>query len=43
VRWLEASPEKFKVRESTLELVFGYGRHQCLGEDLATMVLNNFC
>lgn len=39
-RWLEASPEKLKDMESTLELVFGYGRYQCLGKSLALMQLN---
>jgi cytochrome P450 len=39
-RWLEASPEKFKEMEATLELVFGYGRYQCLGKNLAMMELN---
>ncbi|KAE9376093.1 pisatin demethylase [Stipitochalara longipes BDJ] len=39
-RWLEVSREKFKDMESTLELVFGYGRYQCLGKNLAMMKLN---
>jgi cytochrome P450 len=39
-RWLEASPEKFKEMDSTLDLVFGYGRYQCLGKNLAFMELN---
>ncbi len=39
-RWLEVSPEKFKDMESTLELVFGYGKYQCLGKGIAMMELN---
>ena len=39
-RWLEESPEKLKEMEATLELVFGYGRYQCLGRNLALMELN---
>ena len=39
-RWLEVSPDKLKEMESTLELVFGYGRYQCLGKNLAIMELN---
>jgi cytochrome P450 len=39
-RWLEAAPEKLKEMESTLDLVFGYGRYQCLGKNLAMMELN---
>lgn len=39
-RWLEVSPEKLKEMEATLELVFGYGRYQCLGKTLAIMELN---
>lgn len=39
-RWLEASPEKVREMESTLELVFGYGRWQCLGRNVALMELN---
>jgi cytochrome P450 len=39
-RWLEASAEKYKEMDSTLDLVFGYGRYQCLGKNLAFMELN---
>ena len=39
-RWLEVSPEKLKEMDATLELVFGYGRYQCLGKTLAIMELN---
>lgn len=39
-RWLEASPEKLKDMESTLELIFSYGRWQCLGRNVALIELN---
>jgi cytochrome P450 len=39
-RWLEVSPEKLKEMESTLEIVFSYGKYQCLGKNLAMMELN---
>ncbi|PHH62103.1 hypothetical protein CDD82_2047 [Ophiocordyceps australis] len=39
-RWLEASPEKFREMDSTADLVFGYGRWQCLGRNVAFMELN---
>ena len=39
-RWLDASPEKLALMEKTRELVFGYGRHRCLGIDLAKIELN---
>lgn len=40
-RWLEArSPEKTKEMEDTLGLVFSYGRHACLGKNVALMELN---
>lgn len=39
-RWLEASPEKLKELESTLELVFSYGKWQCLGRSVALIELN---
>jgi cytochrome P450 len=35
-RWLDATPDM----ESSLELVFSYGRFQCLGKNLAMMELN---
>lgn len=38
-RWLEAEGEKLKQMEGTLELIFGYGRWQCLGRNVATMEL----
>jgi cytochrome P450 len=39
-RWLEALPEELKEMEATLELVFGNGKYQCLGKNLAMMELN---
>ena len=33
-------PDKIKEMESTLELVFGYGKYQFLGKNLALMELN---
>jgi cytochrome P450 len=39
-RWIECSPEKLKEMDSTLELVFGWGKYQCLGKNLAMMELN---
>lgn len=39
-RWLEASGERLRLMESTLELVFGHGRWQCLGRNIALLELN---
>ncbi|KAK1980365.1 cytochrome P450 [Colletotrichum cereale] len=39
-RWLEADAERLRLMEGTLELVFGYGRWQCLGRSVALMELN---
>jgi cytochrome P450 len=39
-RWLEATPDKLKEMESTLQLIFSYGKYQCLGQTLAMMELN---
>lgn len=41
-RWLEEHVpiEKVRERELTLELIFGYGRWQCLGKNLAMIELN---
>ncbi|EFQ32001.1 cytochrome P450 [Colletotrichum graminicola] len=39
-RWLEADAERLRTMEGTLELVFGYGKWQCLGRNVAWMELN---
>lgn len=39
-RWLEASPDHVREMESTLDLIFSYGKYQCLGKNLAQMELN---
>ncbi|CAJ0540849.1 Ff.00g077560.m01.CDS01 [Fusarium sp. VM40] len=39
-RWLESEGEKLKEMESALELIFSYGRWQCLGRPVALMELN---
>ncbi|EEY20300.1 pisatin demethylase [Verticillium alfalfae VaMs.102] len=39
-RWLEADQETLQNMEGTLDLVFGYGRWQCLGRNVALMELN---
>ncbi|EWG49992.1 hypothetical protein FVEG_09330 [Fusarium verticillioides 7600] len=39
-RWLESKGEKLRERESALELIFSYGRWQCLGRPVALMELN---
>ncbi|TVY75669.1 Cytochrome P450 monooxygenase [Lachnellula suecica] len=39
-RWLDSSPEKTKEQEQTLELIFSYGKYQCMGRNVALMELN---
>jgi hypothetical protein len=39
-RWLEGPEDKIKEMESTLELIFSYGRYQCLGKPVALIELN---
>jgi cytochrome P450 len=39
-RWLDAPPDKLRAMEANLDLVFGYGRWQCLGKNVAIMELN---
>jgi cytochrome P450 len=39
-RWLESGDEKLKEMENALELIFSYGRWQCLGRPVALMELN---
>ncbi|KAJ4370788.1 hypothetical protein N0V83_005310 [Neocucurbitaria cava] len=39
-RWIEASPEKFAEMANTVDLVFHYGKYQCLGKGVALMEFN---
>ncbi|KAF1845545.1 cytochrome P450 [Cucurbitaria berberidis CBS 394.84] len=39
-RWIVASPEKFADMSSTVDLVFHYGKYQCLGKSVALMEFN---
>lgn len=39
-RWLRGSVEEIRRMEANLELVFGYGRWQCLGKSVAQLELN---
>jgi cytochrome P450 len=39
-RWLEAESEKLKEMESVVDLVFGFGKYQCLGRNIAFLELN---
>ncbi|OAL04444.1 cytochrome P450 [Phaeosphaeriaceae sp. SRC1lsM3a] len=39
-RWTEASPEKFAYMASTTDLIFHYGKYQCLGKSVALMEFN---
>jgi cytochrome P450 len=41
-RWLvaEEDPEKLKEMVGAVDLVFGYGKYQCLGRTIAVMELN---
>jgi len=39
-RWLEGDAEEIQKKESNLDLVFGYGKYQCLGKNIARMELN---
>lgn len=39
-RWIEDSEERIKEMEGTLDLIFSYGRYQCLGRPVAWMELN---
>lgn len=39
-RWLKGTPEEIKRREMNAELVFGYGKWQCLGKNVAQIELN---
>lgn len=39
-RWLESSAEQLAAMEGALDLIFSYGRWQCLGRPIALMELN---
>lgn len=39
-RWTMASPEKFAEMANTVDLVFHYGKYQCLGKSVALMEFN---
>lgn len=39
-RWLESSEESLYSMDSALDLIFSYGRWQCLGRPIALMELN---
>ena len=39
-RWFEAEEEKLKIMNSTVELVFNYGKWQCPGKSVAAIELN---
>lgn len=39
-RWLEPESEKLTQMHKTIELVWGYGKYQCLGKNVAIMELN---
>lgn len=39
-RWIVADGEKLKAMEKNLNMIWGYGKYQCLGKDLAWMELN---
>ena len=39
-RWFEGSPEEIRKKEIDVEMVFGYGKYQCLGKNVAYIELN---
>jgi cytochrome P450 len=39
-RWLIGDEERLKRMQKTLDLVFGYGKYQCLGKPVAMLELN---
>ena len=39
-RWLEGTSEEIRKKEIYIELVFGYGKYQCLGKNIASLELN---
>ena len=38
-RWLEASEEELAAMQKTVDLIFGYGKYQCLGKPIALLEL----
>lgn len=39
-RWFEVQGEQLQAMERNMELIFGYGRFQCLGKTVAFVELN---
>lgn len=39
-RWLESSEEQYRNMHQAMEMVFGYGRWQCVGKNIAYLELN---
>jgi cytochrome P450 len=39
-RWLEAGPEQLEKMEAAVGMLFGNGRHRCLGRTIALIELN---
>jgi len=39
-RWLEGEPDEIRRMDADLDLVFGWGRSQCLGKTVAAIELN---
>lgn len=39
-RWLEAEGERLKAMQGAVDLVFGFGKFQCLGKQIALTELN---
>lgn len=38
-RWLEATEEQVAIMRKTTDLIFGYGKYQCLGKPIAMLEL----
>jgi hypothetical protein len=39
-RWLDSNPEQLAEMDKVQELVWGYGKYQCLGRSIALIELN---
>lgn len=39
-RWFEGTLEEIRKKEIYIELIFGYGKYQCLGKNIASLELN---